>query len=268
MNVDPRVRMIAVLWVGVGSILFDSWQPLLLLLCICSLPTLLHPKVKERISIVFTSMFIVIWGTSISQGLFYAQMPREILISVGGVDLYREGIVHGLIQSLRFLSVILAGVSFSIYTSPNQIFRGMIALQIPYSLALMAMTALRSITVVTSEVQHIRKARDFRGRALWKRNPIKWTEQELMMFKPIVIRAYQRSLHISEALILRGFTPNATRTQYRSLSMRASDLSLLCVMIVSLIGLVFARTMLWLYQTDLYYHSNLRGVYEWTKNWM
>ena len=81
MNIDPRVRMTAVLWVGVGSILFDSWQPLLLLLCMCSLPTLLHPQVKERMSLVFTSMFIVIWGTSFSQGLFYAQMPREILIS-------------------------------------------------------------------------------------------------------------------------------------------------------------------------------------------
>ena len=268
MNIDPRVRMTAVLWVGVGSILFDSWQPLLLLLCMCSLPTLLHSKVKERLYIVLTSMFIVIWGTSISQGLFYAQMPRETLISICGVELYKEGVVHGLIQSLRFLSVILAGVSFSIYTSPNQIFRGMIALKIPYSLALMAMTALRSITVITSEIQNIRKARDFRGRALWKRNPIKWAEQELMMFKPIVIRAYQRSLHISEALMLRGFSPKSTRTQYRSLSMEASDWSLLCMMIVSLVGLAFARMMLWLYQTDLYYHSNLRGIYEWTKNWM
>lgn len=268
MNIDPRVRMTAVLWVGVGSILFDSWQPLLLLLCMCSLPTLLHPNVKERMSLVFTSMFIVIWGTSFSQGLFYAQMPREILISIGGVELYKEGVVHGLIQSLRFLSVILAGVSFSIYTSPNQIFRGMIALQIPYSLALMAMTALRSIGVITSEIQNIRKARDFRGRALWKRNPIKWAEQELMMFKPIVIRAYQRSLHISEALVLRGFSPNATRTQYRPLSMEAIDWVLLCMIIVSLIGLVFARTVLWLYQIDLYYHPNLRGIYEWTKDWM
>ena len=46
------------------------------------------------------------------------------------------------------------------------------------------------------------------------------------------------------------------------------DWLLLCVMIVSLIGLTLARTMLWLYQTDLYYHSNLRGIYEWTKDWM
>ena len=74
----------------------------------------------------------------------------------------------------------------------------MIALQIPYSLALMAMTTLRSIGVITSEIQNIRKARDFRGRALWKRNPIKWAEQELMMFKPIVIRAYISALCISQ----------------------------------------------------------------------
>ena len=47
-------------------------------------------------------MFIVIWGTSLSQGLFYGQMPREVLISIGGVELYQEGVVHGLIQSLRF----------------------------------------------------------------------------------------------------------------------------------------------------------------------
>ena len=95
-----------------------------------------------------------------------------------------------------------------------------------------------------------------------ERNPIKWAEQELMMFKPIVIRAYQRSLHISEALVLRGFSPNATRTQYRPLSMEAIDWVLLCMMTMSLIGLVFARTMLWLYQIDLYYHPDLRGIYE------
>ena len=77
MNIDPRVRMTAVLWVGVGSILFDSWQPLLLLLYVFSSDTV-SSQVKERMSLVFTSMFIVIWGTSFSQGLFYAQMPREI----------------------------------------------------------------------------------------------------------------------------------------------------------------------------------------------
>ena len=32
----------------------------------------------------------------------------------------------------------------------------------------MAMTALRSIGVITSEIQNIRKARDFRGKTLWK----------------------------------------------------------------------------------------------------
>ena len=51
-------------------------------------------------------------------------MPKclgKFLFSIGGVELYKEGVVHGLIQSLRFLSVILAGISFFHLYFSNQI---------------------------------------------------------------------------------------------------------------------------------------------------
>ncbi|MCK4423566.1 MAG: hypothetical protein KAV18_05805, partial [Candidatus Omnitrophica bacterium] len=69
---------------------------------------------RGKIKIWFMAIALMWWGTILSQGFFYAKMPRQIYFTVftkdafligpltGGFHLYKEGIEHGFIQAMRF----------------------------------------------------------------------------------------------------------------------------------------------------------------------
>ena len=53
----------------------------------------------------------IVWGTTLSQGLFYGDEPRVALVQLGPVAIWREGVQWGLVQSLRLVAVTLAGLA-------------------------------------------------------------------------------------------------------------------------------------------------------------
>ncbi len=87
----------------------------------------------------------VIWGTVLSQGLFYAEQPRVALLSVGPLRIWREGLQHGLVQSLRLVAMAFAGAALTLSTPPDRLHAALLRLRLPFGLALMASTALRLV---------------------------------------------------------------------------------------------------------------------------
>ena len=74
----------------------------------------------------------IVWGTLLSQAMFYDQLPRTTLITIvpalelfgkpfAGLHLYREGMTYGLAQSLRMVAVTLAGLAVCLSISPERI---------------------------------------------------------------------------------------------------------------------------------------------------
>mgnify|MGYP002884669712 CR=1 FL=1 len=178
---DPRSRLIAVMLIGLLAITLESPEALGLLAAMSSIAMIragLDPQWWRRV--LGVGAFIV-WGTMLSQGLFYAEQPRVAWIQLGPVTIWREGVLWGGVQSLRMLAVTMAGMALAISTPPDRIFSGLIRLRLPYGLAFMAVTALRFVPQVAEEIQTVHRARARRGRPILKRSPMALLRLELML---------------------------------------------------------------------------------------
>ena len=156
---DPRTRLLLVLATSVLSITLESPLALGLLTGLSAMALVrsgLDPRWWKR---VLGLALIIIWSTVLSQSLFYGEQPRVAWLQFGPLTLWREGIIWGLVQSLRLLSVGLAGVALAVSTPPDRIFAALIRLRVPFALAFMAVTALRFVPQVGAEIQIVHRAR-------------------------------------------------------------------------------------------------------------
>ena len=265
---DPRTKLIGVMLLGLMAITIEN--PILLgALAVLSACALVRggmtPQWWKRA--LALSIFIA-WGTVFSQGLFYAEQPRVPWIQIGPITLWEEGIRWGLIQSLRFLAVSLAGMALAVSTSPDRIFVALIALRVPYGLAFMAVTALRFVPQVAKEVQTVHLARARRGRPALQRNPLALLRLELMLLQPVTARALRRAQVLAESLDARGFDAGAPRSQRHPLQMAVWERLMLSICIPLAGCIVCARLLMLLYTSGALYIPELRGLYGLVRDWI
>jgi len=265
---DPRTRLLLLVCLGALSILLDRPSSLLVLAVGAALPLLALPIGWAWRGRALGMAAAVVWATVLSQGLFYGDVPREPLVGLGPVVLYREGVLHGLAQSLRLVAMTFAGLAVALSTSPDRLFAGLVGLRCPYAVAFLAVTALRFVPVVGREIWLVRRARSRRGRALAARTPWRWGHQELLLLRPVVARSLRRARALAEALDTRGFDPNQPRRLRVPLRMRAWEKALLVsaggfVASIAVLEFLYA-----LYLAELYYSPQLRPLLGWVRDWL
>lgn len=265
---DPRARLIAVFLAGTLAVLLERPLALSLLVVACGIP-LLAARVPARWWLRGgLAVAGVLYGTVFSQGLFYSDEPRVPLISIGPVVLWREGVTYGLVQSLRFLSVLLAGLSVAALTPPDQMIRALRGLGLPASLALLVATALRFVPDIGREWLAVRVARSHRGRPVWRRTPWSWLALEVALLQPVVARTWRRAQTLAESLDARGLDPSAVRTERTTLRWRGVD-----TLFIGLVGLVAlwvatAKLLFSAYTHGVLYVPELRALYGFVRYWL
>lgn len=266
MSLDPRIRLLLLLCVGTVAICLDRPSSLAALALVCALPLLRLPSLwRRRAALV---VLAVIWSTVMSQGLFYAEQPRVPLFTVGPVSVWREGVQHGLVQSLRFVSMALTGLSVAVSTAPDRLHAALLRLRMPFGLALMASTSLRLLPELADELMTVRRARARRGRPAHHRAPWAWLALELGMLRPVVARSVRRARTLAESLDARGFDPLAPRAVWRPLRMGALDWAALGSGLGLTLALVTVRLLTLLYASDTWYSPSLRPLYGFVGDWL
>ena len=261
---DPRTELAILFSVGILAIVFDQPMALFALFLVVFLSGIrlfFRPK-------LFLSLVVLIWGTAFSQAIFYDGFPKSNLFNIFGVPFYKEGFMHGTVQSMRFLSVMLAGVGFVSRCSVSQVFSALLALKVPFFIALMGVTAARTVPQITSEILIVRRACRARGGSIWRRNPYAWIELELRLLQTVVIKSWRRSINMAEALKVRGFDPSVQRTQFETLNFKSKDWCI-CLFLMFFIGvLLVVKTVFLLYRFDLYYDAQWMNLYAFARYWM
>lgn len=265
---DPRTRLGLVLCVGTLAVTLE--HPLALgVLCGVSLTGValarVDPRWWRRGLVVVAAL---VWSTVLSQGLFYGEEPRIAVLDLGPLALYREGIAHGLAQSLRFVAVALAGLALSVSTPPDRMYAALLRLRVPFGLALMTVTALRLLPDIARDILLVRGARSQRGREVWRRSPWAWLSLEVSLLRPVVARCWRRAHNLAESLDARGFDPVAPRRLRRPLRFGALDGVVLVGAGALTAAAVFARLSFALYTSDTWYHPALRPVYALVRDWL
>ena len=273
-KLHPHTKIILLAIISCLVILLDS--PIALFVCflvsLCcqaSIPPSWH---QIRLLILFVGLGT--WGLIYSQGIFYNQFPRTVIFTLihkdvpviggltGGIHLYREGLFHGAVQSLRFNTMLTISCFIIWTTQPRDLLLALVKLRIPYSLAFMVTTGLRYIPLIGSEARTVIRSQRLRGFRYLRLNLFHTISGILNSLRPILTNNIRRATHLSEAVESRAFSPDAAhRTSLRELKTRQQDVILISLSLVCLLGVIGLKGVYFLYANGLYYASWLRGAY-------
>ena len=170
------------------------------------------------------------WSVMLTQGLFYGGFPRTALIRLlpgslfplgdpPGLYLYGEGLLHGLLQSLRFDVMILLGAGLLARYGNDELVEGLRGFRLPATLCFLFSLALRFLPLMVEELRTAWTAQRLRGfrpfgpgaGGAWRRSgagtwPRFGAVGRVILF-PLFASNLRKSDEIAAALLSRGFAP-------------------------------------------------------------
>jgi len=271
-RLDPRTKLIILLCLAVMVISIDNPTFLLTLFLI---PLLLYPLAgisAVKYKIVAILILVGLWGTIFSQALFYQEWPRTVMVTLipqqlfflgkltGGLYLYREGFVYGLIQGLRFSTMTAAGLLLCWTTEPRDILLGLVRMGVPYELSFMLVCAIRFLPILMAEVSTVIEVQKMKGF-----HPLKighLTSAGLNTLTPVLANSIRRAAVLADSVESRAFRAYPGRTYRSELHYRAVDLVLIGLIVSVASGIPAVKILCGLYQRQIVYLPGLRWLYE------
>jgi len=231
------------------------------------------------------------WGTVLSQAIFYPGESRTVLLtlvpageilgwSFSGINLAREGAIHGLIQSLRLLAVTLAGLAVCISTSPERLVAALARLRVPVAIGFMTVAALRFVPTMVEEWATVRRAARLRGAgrrgsglagrgafSRWLGGPRR-VKLELALLVPVLAASLRRASALATAITCRGFDATRPRTFYPELRFSIGEYAALAILLLLAAGVSLVKSVYWLAAGDLYGTPTLERLYQFARHWL
>lgn len=267
-GLDPRARLALLLCVGVLAVVLSRASSLGALALAAGMPLLFLGLSRTWLLRGGLALLAIVWSTVLSQGLFYAELPRVPLLRVGPVVIWTEGVLWGLVQSLRFTATLLAGIAVAISTPASRIHGALLRLRVPFGLAFLASMSLRAVPETARSVWIVRWARARRGRPLLARSPWAWLRLEVELLRPVIAEALRRARSLAEALDSRGFDPAGVRPERSPLRFTRAERALLVAAVSLTVGAATARILFVFYAAEILYLPWLRPLYGFVRAWL
>jgi len=262
-RLDPRVKMLGIIVLSLLVALFGSLWVLLGLWAVSLAAHLSAGIPWAKSKYLFYSYPFLVLVVAVSQGVFFWGEHERILLTIidargaflgfaipgvsgllakwpGPVGFYQEGFVYGLIQSLRAVTLLTAGLTVALTTHPVAMLFGLRKLWLPYEFCFIVTMAIRFLPQIMDDVKTVLDAQRARGLALRRFGPRDKLRTSQRLLQTVLITTLQRSRDTALAIDIRGFRAYPTRTFARERVLRASDLA-------CLIGLLAAAALgVWL----------------------
>lgn len=187
--------------------------------------------------VIFLMVFTLVLHLLMTKG-------GAVLLDLGFVKIYEDGLRQGVFISLRFLVLVFMTSILTLTTSPISITDGLETLLNPFKrfklpvheLALMMSISLRFIPTLMDETDKIMKAQMARGSDL-SAGPIKDRLKAVVpLLVPLFVSAFKRAEDLATAMEVRGYRGGEGRTKYRQLKWTARDtISLVLLVVVAVI---------------------------------
>jgi len=265
---DPRVKFLLLLMAGTLAVILNSAFSLGLFAMVCGM-SLGASGISNRWKLRGSAIILaIVWSTVLSQSLFYGQQPRTALFEMGPFVFWREGLNHGLVQSLRFIGISLAGIALAISTPPDKLLSAMQKFGIPSGLCFLTVTALRFVPTVGNELLAVRAARRHRSGGRINRRPWVVLATELGLLMPVLARSLRRARSLAESMHIRGFDPQAVRTARRTITWTGRDTWVMTGSLTAFLAICGAKFLYLLYTLEIAYIPDLRPLYGWCREWL
>ena len=199
--------------------------------------------------IVFTAVFNIFWMTG-----------DTLLISLGPIKIYLEGIINAVLIILRIVLLIVATSVFLTYTTtplaltdgPEQLLAPLKKLHVPvHEFSMMMTIALRFIPTLIDETQKIMNAQKARGADFSTGNLLQRAKALIPILIPLFISAFRRADELATAMECRCYTGGEGRTRMNVLRSTPKDWAAAFVVLVLGAAIVLANLYFPLYGLTL-----------------
>ncbi|MCL0318578.1 energy-coupling factor transporter transmembrane component T family protein [Apilactobacillus xinyiensis] len=173
----------------------------------------------------------------------YLYGTRHVIFNFGYLTMTQEQLFYELNLAIKYLVTVPISLVFLITTNPSEFSASLNQIGVPYRFSYAVSLALRYIPDVQQDFQSISLAQQARGYEISKKGKvmdrIKGTSQILV---PLILSSLDKIQVISQAMELRRFGKNKSRTWYMHRKFSKNDyLTLLLAILIILIGILFIK---------------------------
>jgi len=229
-RLDPRIKIVVAILFIVVIFLAKSVSAFLLLTAAMVgfvLMTGISPRLILRslrpllIIILFTAIINIFWMTG-----------DTLLVTLGPVKIYLEGIVNAVLIVLRIVLLIVATSVFLTYTTTplaltdalEQLLSPLKKLKVPvHEFSMMMTIALRFIPTLVDETNKIINAQTARGADFSSGNLFSRAKALIPILIPLFVSAFRRADELATAMECRCYTGGNGRTRMNVLRSEAKD---------------------------------------------
>ncbi|NPB00095.1 MAG: hypothetical protein GXO10_01855 [Crenarchaeota archaeon] len=267
-KVSILTRLALLLSINILALTFDNVKNLIILTIISFLIWLSTRPSIDRIK--FTALIVLptMWSFVLMQGLFYSAEPKTVILVIippnfpiigqltGGLYLIYQGLIYGLVQSLRMVSVLLVGLAVAWSSNETEVFQ-----------ILRHYLKSRKLTIAVGIA--VRFLDEFQENLRLVRLNMRLMSETKNIFKkfiniviPLTAYIIRKTYTITLALIYRGFTLARQEVGERPrLSVRDKVMIVLCLGIALVFAIMKILTLLFLY--GILYVPQLSYLYTW-----
>lgn len=270
-KINGRTKLCLLFIFAILTITIDNPRTLFILF---SLTLGLHLAAKTSFykwQVLAVLILLGIWGSMISQSLFFAQTPRTPLLVLitpdlpylgkltGGLAIYREGLIYGAVQGLRSSIMLTLGLLVCWTSDPRQLLRALTSWKLSPQLAFMLVTALRFLPVLAAETGEVLTALRLRSNSETNRKSI--MSHLPYIANPLLARCLRRAQTLALSVVSRGFFLSGAKTGDSWPTLERT----ICLLLAVVTGLTVSSKLVYLLSEQGYYIGEFRYIYDWTK---
>ena len=248
-RLDPRTKLILALIYMITVFVAANPASFVALLAV-TLVLVLVSRISLKVILkgVKPLIFILIFTSLIN--VFMTKGDGDPLFSYKFISIYEEGIIRAVFMSLRVcLLIIGTSVLLTYTTSPISLTDGIESLLSPlkrigvpvHSFAMMMSIALRFIPTLVEETEKIMNAQKSRGADFSSGGLIKRSKALIPLLVPLFVSAFKRADELATAMECRCYRGDKNRTKLVKLTMRASDVIAIVLLVVFMAAIITAR---------------------------
>ena len=238
-SLDPRTKMIFVLFVVISSFLLND-PALQLILLVALLPLVVMSKLVKPylISIQFLILFAVLIMTV--HGIYNPVGKTPIFEIFGEFTFKYESMVFASVMSFRILVIGTAAVLFVMTTHPSDMAAALVKWKVPHSFAFILLSTFQIIPIIAREAKIVMEAQQARCLDV-KGSLVQRVKNLVPMFAPLFIITFMKVHQLSYVLECRAFSRKGKKTSLRETKITSLDYSFLLAMLVVLLFEVYLK---------------------------
>lgn len=276
-RIDPRAKILLLISTAFTVVALDNPGTMLILLFISLTGYVLAKLPVSKLKALCVLLVLGLWGTMLSQALFYSQLPRTVIFTIispgtpflgdltGGFFVYQEGFRYGAVQGLRSAIVLSIGLLMSWTTDPRNMLNGLVRLKIPYNIAFMVVTSMRFLPIILAEVATIVTVQRLRG---FKPTRVGTgvIKTAINTLTPTLASCVRRASVLAISVEGRAFRAYDSRTYLKELRLTFLDKAIIFTGISIALVIIVSKVLYGLYASEIYYSSNLRELYTFVRD--